>query len=259
MAVTALVEARKQAGVSILTLNDPPQRNALSLEMRQELYDRLREATTDEGCRAIVLTGAGGHFCAGSNVKQMNIASIPAGRSRLQFMHQIMGYLFSGPKPVIAAVEGAAAGAGMSFAAASDYAVAANNAKFAASFLRVGLVPDMGALWTVPRRIGLARARRFFVLGEVLTGEEAARLGLVDEAVAPGTALEAALRVADELQAIPPQTFALYKNALANRATTLEETMNAEVDYQAVLMQTRDHKEAVAAFLEKRKPSFTGQ
>jgi enoyl-CoA hydratase/carnithine racemase len=257
--VTVFVEASKQDGVSVITLNDPQQRNALSLEMRQELYVRLREAASDDGCRAIVLTGAGGHFCAGSNVKQMNVTSISAGRTRLQFMHQIMGYIFSGPKPVITAIEGAAAGAGMSIAAASDYAVAATNAKFAASFLRVGLVPDMGALWTVPRRIGLSRAKRFFAMGEVLSGEEAARMGLVDEAVAPGTALEAALKIADGFAAIPPQTFALYKNALANRATTLEETMNAEVDYQGVLMQTRDHKEAVAAFLEKRKPSFSGQ
>lgn len=254
----AYVEVRSEGIVSIVTLNDPQQRNALSLEMRIELYDRLKEQMADEASRAIVLAGAGGHFCAGSNIKQMSVKNVAAGRTRLQYMHSIMRFIVNGGKPVITAVEGAAAGAGLALPAVSDFAIAASNAKFAASFLRIGLIPDMGALWAVPRRIGLGRAKRFFALNEVMSGEDAGRLGLVDEVVEPGKALARAIEIANEFAKVPPQTFALYKNALGNRSQTIEDAFNAEVDYQAALFQTRDHKEAVAAFLEKRKPQFTG-
>ena len=257
--MAALVEVRNEGAVSIMTLNDPQQRNALSLEMRIELYDRLKEQMTDDSSRAIVMTGAGGHFCAGSNIKQMQVKNVAAGRARLQFMHSIMRFIVDGAKPVITAVEGAAAGAGLAIPAVSDFAVAASNAKFAASFLRVGLVPDMGALWAVPRRIGLGRAKRFFAMGEVMTGEAAGKIGLVDEVVEPGKALARAIEIASEFAQVPPQTFALYKNALQHRSASIEDAFNAEVDYQAALFQTRDHKEAVAAFLEKRKPVFTGE
>lgn len=257
--MTVQVGVRPEGEVFVVTLNDVARRNALSLEMRQELCVRLRELMDEKACRAIVITGAGGQFCVGGDVNQMQVRTADESRARLALVHDLIRLVVAGPKPVVTAIEGSAAGGGVSIVAGSDYAVAATNARFASSFLRAGVLPDMGALWTVPHRIGLTEARRFFTLGRILSGEEAARLGLVDQAVEPGRALATAIGVAAEYSAVPPQTFAMYKDALANRAATFEDALAAELDYQPRLLLTSDQREAVAAFLEKRKPQFNGR
>jgi len=257
--VKKLVQVSPEGGVFVVTLDDAGRRNALSLGMRRELRDRLSELMDEPACRAIVITGAGGQFCVGGDVNQMQVRTVDESRARLALVHDLIRLVVAGPKPVVTAIEGTAAGGGVSIVAGSDYAVAATNARFASSFLRTGVIPDMGALWTVPHRMGLAEARRFFTLGEILSGDEATRLGLVDAAVEPGHALATAIEVAAELSAGPPQTFATFKNALANRAATFDDALAAELDLQPRLLLTNDQREAVAAFLEKREPRFAGR
>lgn len=257
--MNSLVNIRVESDIFVLTLDDATRRNALSLRMRQELNDRLQELMGEKACRAIVLTGAGGNFCVGGDVNQMDVKSEAESRARLDLVHRIIRMVVTGPKPVLAAVHGIAAGGGVSIVAGSDYAVAATTARLTSSFLRTGVIPDLGALWTIPQRMGLGEARRFFCRGKTLSGDDAARLGLVDQAVESQAVLETALLVAAEFAAIPPKTFAFYKSAISNRAATFEDALDGEIKYQPQLLMSKDQKEAVAAFLQKRKPNFIGE
>jgi enoyl-CoA hydratase/carnithine racemase len=159
----------------------------------------------------------------------------------------------------VAAVEGVAFGAGLSLAVATDYVVAASNARFCAAFLRVGLIPDTGILWTLPEKIGMARAREMLSLATEIDGFRAGEMGLANEVVEPGAALAAAIEVARGLAAHPPLGVALLKAALTDGATTMNAALRAEIDYQPVLRQSKDHQAACRAFFDKSTPAFTGQ
>jgi enoyl-CoA hydratase/carnithine racemase len=150
-------------------------------------------------------------------------------------------------------------GAGLSLAALADYLVVARDAKFAAAFVKVGLMPDMGALWSLRQRVAPAKAREILGLARPFDGAEAGRIGLANEVVEPGAALQRAIEVAREYAALPPVAMALLKSALAQGSDTLEEAIRSEVEFQAVAMGTKDHAEAVRAFIEKRAPKFEGQ
>ena len=248
----------RKGRVVTITMNNPARRNAYSSQMREALIARLTALMNDPDCGAIVLTGAGGHFCSGGDIGQMQDMNLLEKRTQLTQTHQVVRLLVTGNKPVITAVEGYAMGAGVSLAAAGDHVVTSRTAKFCASFMRVNFIADLGLIWSLPQRVGLGKAKELLALCETFDGAEAHRIGLADRVTEPGETLAVAEAVAARFAEAPPMALALMKSALANRCSTFDEALRAEVDYQALLSQTNDHKNAVAAFLEKRAPVFQG-
>lgn len=254
-----MVPLAREGAVAVLTLNFPARRNAYCLQMRTQLRERLEQLHADAAVRAIVLTGAAGHFCSGGDVTEMQERTLLENRERWNLVTALIRLMALGPKPIVAAVEGCAMGAGLSLAALADYVVAARDARFGAAFVKVGLMPDMGALWSLRQRVGPAKAREILALARTFDGAEAGRIGLANEVVDAGAALARAVAVANEYAALPPVATALLKSALAQGSDTLDEAIRTEVEFQAVAMGSRDHAEAVRAFAEKRAPKFEGR
>lgn len=249
-----------QDGVAVLTLNAPARRNALSPAMRAALRDALQSAIDDRTVRAIVLTGAGGNFSAGGDIRHMSESSDPqTARQRLEILHDCVRLIVNGPKPVVAAVEGFAFGAGFSLACACDQLVAASGASFSAAFGRIGLVADCGLFWSLPQRAGLGVARDLLLSGRRIDAAQAQRAGIVDTVAADGAALQAALAKAQEYLGVAPLALAATKSALARRPASLEEALAIEADLQAPLRMSEDHRLATRAFLEKRPAQFSGR
>jgi 2-(1,2-epoxy-1,2-dihydrophenyl)acetyl-CoA isomerase len=253
-----LVESSRDGMVAIVTLNLVDKRNTLSVEMRHELLAVLEGLQLDDTCRAIVLTGAGGTFCAGGDLSAMRSDDPVGSRHRLELVQRIVRLLLAGQKPSVAAVEGHALGGGLALALACDMVVAHPQTIFGASQSRVGLMPDMALLWTLPQRVSMGKAKQIMMLGKPFTGAEAAALGLVDVLAEHRPVLEVALEEAKRFAAAPPLAVALTKAALA-RATDLESALAMEADGQVMLFQSADHAEARAAFFAKRPPSFHGK
>ncbi len=258
--MSELVLQERHGAVAVVTLNNEKTRNALSRDMLFALAECLEVLNDDAEVRAIVLKGANGHFCSGGDVSGMSAERpLPVGRGRMVLGHRVIRAMLEGTKPVVAMVEGYAAGAGFSLAMAADFVVAAPNAKFVSSFAKVGLIPDLGLLWTLPQRVGLAQAKRIFYSARVVASAEAAQLGIVDELLAEGTDLQdRSLEIAAEFTANAPLSVALVRSALARGVTCLGDALAYEMDNQAALYLTRDHREAVDAFLTKRAPGFVG-
>jgi len=244
--------ARDDALVT-LTLNAPERRNALSVAMRRALADALEEIEADRSVRVVILTGTGEHFCSGGDLAGMEVGSLAEGRERMRQTHRLVRLMVQARVPIIAAVEGWCAGAGISLACASDHVIAGEGARFVASFGKVGLLPDLGLLHTLPLRVGQGRARELLLFGETVDASRALAIGLVDRVVPAGEALAAARQRAALLAAQAPLTLALTKAALA---AGLEAALAREQDIQAALYLTPDHAEGKAAFLEKRPPRF---
>lgn len=259
MSDPVLVDSR--GGVCVLTLNAPAKRNAISTAMRLALRDQLQALGVDRDCRAIVLTGAGGQFCAGGDVTEMTAgASDPLWAARrLTFLHDSVRAIVGGAKPVVAAVEGVAAGAGLSLMAACDVVVASREVRMIASFVRIGLVADCGLQFTLAARVGAAAAHRILLGGETVGAERAATIGLVDELVAPGEALARAVAIAESYAALPPLALAATKAMRARSPATLEDALALEADIQSRLAMTADHDEAKRAFQERRPATFEGR
>jgi len=253
------VKTEQSGVVRVMTLSFPARRNALSMRMRVDLLDALTAANEDDGCHAIVLTGEGGMFSSGGDISSFGGVTPAAGRRRMQGIHQILRMLILGPKPVIAAVEGAAFGAGCSLAAASDIVVAAEDARFSCPFNRFALAADWGAAWTLPNRMGIGRAKLLMLSGRVFTCPDAERMGLVDVMAPAGGALETAMAVAEDVVRGAPLSNEMIKNLLGRGLSSLEDAMAAETDAQAVLYSTEDYSEGHAAFREKRQPNFKGR
>jgi enoyl-CoA hydratase/carnithine racemase len=253
------VTLRRDGDIAIVTLNEPERRNALSLPMRERLFEVLDEAMTGDA-RAVVLTGAGGNFCSGGDIKSFaGEAALTDVRDRLSRLHRVVRLMLTGRKPIVAAVEGYAFGAGVSLALACDHVIAAKDARFCASFNRVALMGDLGLLYTLPLRVGMGKARELLMLGEIVEAAEALAIRLVDRLAEPGKVLEAAVERARLFAAAPPVALAMTKAALARMPAPLETVLQMEVDGQSALFQTADHAEGRAAFLEKRNPVFRGQ
>lgn len=256
-----LVLTRREGGVVIVSMNYPERRNAFSLNMRKALLATFDELMNrDDACRAIVLTGVGGHFCAGGDLSEMTSAppSLLALRERIAFGARVFRAIYTGTKPVVAAVEGSCIGAGMSLAAACDVVVGTRSSKYACSFVKVGLLPDTGLLWTLPQRLGGGKTRELMLGCATFDGAEAARIGLLDTLVDDGAALDAAVERAGKLSQFPPVALALLKASLVNGINSIEDACRLETDLNPLTRQTSDHTEAVAAFMEKRTPVFTG-
>jgi 2-(1,2-epoxy-1,2-dihydrophenyl)acetyl-CoA isomerase len=252
------------AGVRTLTLNRPEAYNSLTAELKSSLRDALTQAAEDPAVRAVVLTGAGKAFCAGQDLKE-HVAALqsddPTPFSTVaEHYNPIVRALTSMPKPVIAAVNGMAAGAGASFAYACDLRIMSRSAKFLMAFATIGLTADSGASWTLPRLIGYGRAMELMLLAKPVTAEQALTIGMATEVVDDGEALSTAQALASRMATGPTTGYAKIKEALLTAAgADLEKALATEEAAQTQLGKTTDHREAVDAFVAKRTPTFTGQ
>ncbi len=255
----AAVLVSREGAIASVTLNNPKRRNALSPEVKAGLVDAFTSLNDDATCRAIVLAGAGGVFCSGGDMNTLGKGTLMENRARFEKGGALIRLIINSPKPVVAAVEGFAVGAGLSLATACDYVVMAANATASCAFVKVGLHPDYAGLWSLQRRVGSSKAAEMAMLGDKIDGVEAGRLGIANRVVDPGQAMTVALEVARRYAENAPIATALIKASLAAGSGSLEECLQSEVNLQPALMQTKDHLEAVAAFLAKRKPVFTGE
>src|SRR5438128_9048309 len=249
------------AGVLTLTLNRPEALNALNRELTSALRDGMEAAARDRGVGAVILTGAGRAFSAGADLKDVS-ARYEAGDSdlgadlRANYTPMIRA-VRACPKPVIAALNGTAAGAGLSLALACDLRLAAAGTQLIVVFVRVGLVPDAGSLFFLTRMLGLSKATELAITGDPGNADEALRLGLVVAVVPPDQLMPAATERARHLAAGPRQTYALIKRGMEQALhLDLEQTLELESQLQALAAETPDAQEAIRAFLEKRKPVF---
>lgn len=254
---TVLIEDR--GPVRIVTLNRPERRNAIDLELRVELGDALEAATAAQDVRVIVLTGAGQSFCSGGDISTMRRMGPDETIPRAQAAQRVVRAIWSSAKPVVAAVEGAAFGAGVSLAAACDRVVAGKDSTFGTAFTGVGLAGDMGLFSSLPARVGQAVARQLMLLPRRLTGEEAREVGLVDEVVPAGTALERAVSDAEQIATAPPLALREMKSLWRHWAADPFEVLDLEVQAQARLFDTEDFAEGIDAFHSKRRPVFSGR
>ena len=248
--------------VATVTLNRPEALNALTVEMKVGLREALERAATDTAVRAVVLTGAGRGFCVGQDLRE-HADALAAGDTSLNTVRDhynpIVHALAEMPKPVIAAVNGAAAGAGASLAFACDFRLAADNASFMMAFARVGLGPDTGASWTLQRLIGYGRASAMLMLAEPVSAEQALEMGLVNGVVGADALATAAAELAAKLAAGPTAAYAGIKRALAAAAVNdLRTALETEAEVQAMCGQTADHRNATEAFLNTQPPTFQG-
>jgi len=245
-------------------MNRPQSRNSLSVELKVALLAELERVTADPSVRAVVLTGNGPGFCGGQDLREhadLLVANDPAPLSTVtQHYNPMLHALATMPKPVIAAVNGIAAGAGAGLAFACDFRIAANTAGFLLAFANVGLSLDSGVSWTLPRLIGGARATALALLAEPVSAEAALDMGLVNAVVEPDALLPAALELAHRLASGPTAAYAAIKESLAFGATaTLDETLAKEAELQTAMGATADHRNATAAFVAKQKPIFEGR
>jgi 2-(1,2-epoxy-1,2-dihydrophenyl)acetyl-CoA isomerase len=255
----AEVETSRDGGVLTITLNRPEVLNAFNAAMHRAIQAAYKEARADD-VRAVVLTGAGRGFCVGQDLTEFRESAGDIGHRLRSTYHATILGLRSLEKPVVAAVNGDAAGAGLSLALACDLRLAADSATFVPAFINIGLVPDSGGSYFAARLLGYARALEWLSSGRRLTASEAHAWGLVSEVVeADGLAERAAARAA-ELAALPTRGIALTKRLLDHAQTaTLEEQLEREAQLQAAATRTEDFREGVAAFLEKRPPEFRGR
>ena len=247
-----------EAGVQTITLNRPDKLNAFIPEMHQELRRALEQARDDEAIRTVLLTGAGRAFCAGQDLSQRKVeagaAPIDLSVSLGSHYNPLVRRLRELPKPVVCAVNGVAAGAGANIALACDVVLAARSASFVQSFARLGLVPDSGGTWFLPRLVGPARAMGLALLAEPLAAEDAERWGLIWKAVDDAQLMSEALALARKLAAGPTKGYGLIKRALhASQGNSLDAQLDLERDLQREAGFSEDYRKGVAAFLEKKK------
>ena len=251
--------------IATLTLNRPERLNALGDSLRDDLLDAVLKAGADDEVRAIVITGAGRGFCSGGDVKAMSERekSGNAGAIREKFVpirDRIVLALRECPKPIIAAVNGAAAGAGMSLAMACDMRIAASGAKFSQAFVKRGLHPDWGGSWFLPRIVGTAKACELILTGDTIDAQQAFDLGLLNAVVAPEALMDEAYKLARKIADGPPIAIQLAKRAIYhNEDVDLKAGLEFESFAQNITKETEDYREGVKAFVEKRAPKFSGR
>ena len=254
-----MVLKERQDGVLVLTLNRPEKLNAITGELLDALYAALKEGEEDREVRALLLTGAGRAFSAGQDLTEFGDRK-PDYEAHLRRYNRVVEALSGLEKPLVVAVNGVAAGAGMSLALWGDLRLAAVGASFTTAFVRIGLVPDSGLSFLLPRLVGLAKAQELLLLSPRLSAEEALALGLVHRVVPAEKLMEEALSLAKELAQGPTRAYALTKKLLLDTyRLSLTEALALEAVLQGQAGQTQDHEEGVRAFREKRPPRFQGR
>jgi 2-(1,2-epoxy-1,2-dihydrophenyl)acetyl-CoA isomerase len=259
MSDTVVVD--RQAAVATITLNDPDQRNALTHATKEALVDAVTDVGADEQIRAVVLTGAGSAFCVGQDLEE-HVVALDGGASEAfatvaAHYSPIVRGLLTMPKPVIAAVAGACVGAGLGLALACDHRVFAAGSKLGTAFTGIGLTFDSGLSWTLPRAVGDARARELVLFGRIFSAEEAVAWGIAGEIVEPGAVLTRATDLAARLAAGPTVAYAHSKQLLIADGS-LDGALEAEAAAQTACGATADHAAAVAAFMARETPTFSG-
>ena len=260
MTEAPLVVVETDGAVATVTLNRPEALNALTIPMKRELLSALRSIERNRAVRAVVLTGAGRAFCAGQDLKERLAPGAPTlGEELRERYNPIVRVMRSMPQPIVGAINGVAAGAGASLAFACDLRIAASGASFVLAFGRIGLIPDTGATWTLPRLVGSARAAAMALLNDSIDAAEAERVGLVNTVVAADALLDEARAWATRIAEGAPIGMALTKRALSG---TWDRDLEAALEYEAYLQdlagRSADHAEGIAAFTEKRPPRFRG-
>jgi 2-(1,2-epoxy-1,2-dihydrophenyl)acetyl-CoA isomerase len=262
MSGTPVLVAQRE-GYRCITLNRPDRLNAFNEDMHRALAAGLDAAEADASCRALLLTGAGRAFCAGQDLSDRLAKpgeTVVLGGALEQFYNPLIRKLRALPFPVVAAVNGVAAGAGANIALACDIVLAARSASFVQSFARVGLIPDSGGTFFLPRLVGMARARALALLAEPLPAEKAESFGLIWKAVADEALMDEAEKMCAHFATAPTYGLALIKRALdASAGNDLAAQLDLERDLQRAASLSPDYAEGVRAFMEKRKPNFTGR
>ncbi|GMG91334.1 2-(1,2-epoxy-1,2-dihydrophenyl)acetyl-CoA isomerase [Cupriavidus sp. TKC] len=250
-----------QGDVAVVTLNRPDKLNSFTRDMHRALVTALDHVETG-GARALLLTGSGRGFCAGQDLADLDFTpghATDLGELINAWFNPLVRRLQALPLPVIAAVNGTAAGAGANLAFACDIVLAARSASFIQAFVKIGLLPDSGGTWLLPKRVGMARALGLAMTGDKLSAEEAEKWGLVWEVMDDPLLAEQAMALATHLSAQPTRALAAIKQAIHASATnTYDAQLDLERDLQRELGQSHDYNEGVNAFLEKRAPRFTG-
>ena len=258
-----LVLVQRESGYRVITLNRPDRLNAFNDAMHEALRDAIDDAEGDEDCRVILLTGAGRAFCSGQdlNDRLLKPGEKPVPRESLEkYYNPLVKRLRTLPFPVVAAVNGVAAGAGANIALACDIIIAARSATFTQSFARIGLIPDSGGTYILPRLIGEARARALMLTAQPVPAAQAADWGMIWRCVDDDQLLPEATALCAQFATAPTQGLALIKRALDASATnTLDEQLDLERDLQREAVMSPDYAEGVRAFMEKRKPKFQGR
>lgn len=251
-------------GVCLISLNRPKQLNSFNPEMHKALMSALKNANRNDQVRSIVITGTGRAFCAGQDLNDRNISADQArpdlGESIEKFYNPLIKMLVEINKPIIAAVNGVAAGAGANLALACDIVIAGKSASFIQAFCKLGLVPDSGGTWTLPRLIGPARAKALMLLGNKLPAQQAQEWGMIWDCVEDDQLMSEAMTQAQHLATQPTTGLGYIKRALNQSSdNTLSEQLALERDLQRLAGRTDDYREGVTAFFEKRQPVFKGR
>jgi enoyl-CoA hydratase/carnithine racemase len=252
-----------EGATALITLNRPKVKNAFSPEMLTLWRQALEQARDNEQVRAIILTGQGDAFCAGGDLQEMDRGKLRGWDMKRFLWEKVYPVAFimeSLDKPVIAAVNGAAAGAGLDMALMCDFRICSTRAKFSASFINIGLLAGDGGAYFLPRLVGLPKALEILMTGDLISAAEAYRIGLVNRVVSKDRLMQEARGLAEKLASKPPQAVRMMKRSVYQG---LHSSLRGHLDFVSsqlgLLTQTHDHQEAVRAFLEKRKPVFTGE
>ena len=252
----------KADGVAVIQMNNPKAMNALEDELSAELLSAYKDVAADPAVGAVILTGAEKAFCAGGDLKKLNegFPTAEAGYDYMKSFREMVTTFLNMPKPTIAAVNGFAVGAGFCIAMQADLILASDKAKFGMAFANVGLIPDLAGLYTLPRLVGLQRAKELVFTGRTIGAEEAGAMGIVNRVVPHEQRLDEAQKLARRLADGPRVALRMAKNVMNDSINmTLEQLLDLEPHAQSICFQSEDHKIGVQAFFRKEKPVFKGR